>query len=60
MSGLNWKAAPACLLTGEYMFAVGTGVPPHANQLRFDPTDQFVLLLLVCNRNRTLQNIISG
>ena len=42
------------------MFAVGTGVPPHANQLRFDPADQFVLLLLVCNRNRTLQNIISG
>ena len=42
------------------MFAVRTGVPPHANQLRFDPADQFVLLLLVCNRNRTLQNIISG
>jgi len=53
-SDLNWEGVSVNLLTREQVLAVGTGVSPHTNQLRFDPADQFALLFRICNRDSSL------
>lgn len=45
-------------LTGDEMFAIGARIPPHADELGPDLTDQSVFLFAFHNSQSPLQNII--
>lgn len=45
-------------LTGDEMFAVGTGISAHVRELRPDLIDQELLLLSFSDGKSTLQNVV--